>query len=561
MIDYGNDAAEKAIKKLDKRIQDVYREAEQDLQKKMDEFIRKYKIKEQKYLEQVAEGKISQADFDAWKQGQIFQGKQWRTKQRSIADVLYRSGEVSTKMINEMALGVCAENVNWAAYTIEHGFGVNFGFNLYDESTVANLIKKEPDILPKWKIDEEKNYIWNKKKLNNAVTQGIIQGEKLDEIAKRVAVGLSGSDQNLMKTFAKTAMTGAQNSGRNISYKNAQKLGINLKKEWVATLDMRTRSSHRKLDGEKAEIDEPFESEYGEIMFPGDPSANAADVYNCRCTMIADLVDYPAEEYERYDNIDGKPVKGMSYEDWAEAKKNGEDITVTGKQAVKKEKRVVQFVPAETIAQAIQRANEYGVLYAQFDGMEIERVNNILEAIEAMPKETRPKLVGNGKDVEAVTGRKLGRKSDQWYGVTYDYRPFPLNTMRLGYETTDYEGGIVVGINTTKFKTIDKLTEAKEIEQAKYQAKTGREWFWNTNGAATPHHEMGHCVWDVYGESTQWHINGKTDEWGRIAERWADESKCDILKNKEEAFAEAWAAVKTSGRMPPDYVVEFIKGI
>jgi SPP1 gp7 family putative phage head morphogenesis protein len=360
MIDYGNDAAEKAIKKLDKRIQDVYREAEQDLQKKMDEFVRKYKVKEQKYLEQVAEGKISQADFDAWKRGQVFQGRQWRTKQRSIADVLYRSGEVSTKIINEMALGVCAENVNWAAYTIEHGFGVDFGFNLYDETTVANLIKKEPDILPKWKIEKEKNYIWNKKKLNNAVTQGIIQGEKLDEIAKRVTDGLCGSNKNLMKTFASTAMTGAQNSGRNISYKNAQKLGINLKKEWLATLDMRTRSSHRKLDGKKAEIDEPFESEFGEIMYPGDPSANAADVYNCRCTMIADLVDYPAEEYERYDNIDGKPVKGMSYEEWAKAKFGEKDI-ITKSNANKKNKKrnagkgVVAGVVANTIKNVVEK--------------------------------------------------------------------------------------------------------------------------------------------------------------------------------------------------------------
>ena len=360
MHDYGNEAAEKAIKKLDKRIQDVYREAEQDLQEKMDEFVRKYKIKEQKYLEQVAEGKISQADFDAWKRGQVFQGRQWRTKQRSIADVLYRSGEVSTKIINEMALGVCAENVNYAAYTIEHGFGVNFGFNLYDESTVANLIKKEPDILPKWKIDEKKNYIWNKKKLNNAVTQGIIQGEKLDEIAKRVSTGLSGSNQNLMKTFATTAMTGAQNSGRNISYKNAQKLGINLKKEWLATLDLRTRTSHRELDGQKADIDEPFKVDGEEIRFPGDPTAKAYLIYNCRCTMVADLVDYPAEEYERYDNIDGKPIKGMSYEEWAKAKKNGEDISVNPKAKRKTRKRnagkgVVAGVVANTIKNVVEK--------------------------------------------------------------------------------------------------------------------------------------------------------------------------------------------------------------
>lgn len=52
-------------------------------------------------------------------------------------------------------------------------------------------------------------------------------------------------------------------------------------KQWDATLDGRTRDSHRRVDGEIRELDEKFSNG---LMFPGDPSGGAAEVVNCRCT-------------------------------------------------------------------------------------------------------------------------------------------------------------------------------------------------------------------------------------------------------------------------------------
>ena len=133
--------------------------------------------------------------------------------------------------------------------------------------------------------------------------------------------------------------------------------------------------------------------------------------------------------------------------------------------------------------------------------------------------------------------------------------------MQLGYDKTDYDGGIVVGLNTQKHKTLEQLTRAKEKAQQDYQRKFGREWFFNTDGRATSFHEMGHCFYDVHATSTQWKASGKTEEWGRIADAWAAKSQCDILKSHEEAFAEAWAAYHTHGRELPDDVRDFIKGL
>ena len=301
---------------LQRRIESIYREAEDDIEKKMDSFVSKYKAKESIYTEKVKSGEISQNDFDAWKAGQVFQGKQWAAKRKQIQKIIANSNQVAVGMINKTTPPVFAGGANFMAYSMENGAGVNFGFVLCDMQTVERLIKDDPKILPEWKIDEPKDYAWNERKLNNAITQGVIQGEKLDQISKRVAQSLSTQNGNTMKTFARTAMTGAQNAGAMYSMREAVDLGIDVEKEWMATFDSHTRDSHADIDGETVPIDEEFSNE---CMYPGDPGGPPAEVYNCRCTMVANLKKYPSK-YERYDNIDGRPVSSMTYDEWCEAK-------------------------------------------------------------------------------------------------------------------------------------------------------------------------------------------------------------------------------------------------
>jgi len=326
MADLGATFTDAEIAKTEKELKAVYNKAYKDILQKQKDFNEKYKVKEEKKLKQVASGQITQEEFDHWKKGQIFQGKQWEGKKKQILGTIYKTNDIATGIVNGKTHNVFAFNANYTAYDLEHGAGVNFGFELYDETTVTNLIKNDPQLLPKWKIDQPKDYTWNQKKLNRQVNLGIIEGESLDKIANRLSDALVTQNFNKMRTFARTAMTGAQNSGRQIRLEEAKKLGINLKKEWMATLDAHTRINHRELDGQKVEMEESFEIKGIKIRYPGDPLAPPAMVYNCRCTMVGDLENYPAT-YDRYDNIEGKRIKGMTYKEWEEAKKKGDDIS------------------------------------------------------------------------------------------------------------------------------------------------------------------------------------------------------------------------------------------
>ena len=324
MADLGAILTDDEIANIENNLRSVYNEAYKDILRKQQDFNRRYAAKEAIHLKDVKNGKWTQEEFDAWKAGQVFQNKQWEDKKNQILNTMYNANSTAADIINGKTKDVFTFNANYTAYQLEHGAGINFGFGLYDETSVVNLIRNDPQLLPEWKIDEPKDYVWNQKKLNRQITLGIVEGESLDKIAHRLTDALCTQNFNKMRTFARTAMTGAQNAGRQTSLEEAKKLGINVKKEWMATLDAHTRMTHRKLDGQKVDTDKSFDINGMSIRFPGDPLAPAALVYNCRCTMVGDLVNYPSE-YERYDNLNGKRISNMTYEQWeAENKKAAE---------------------------------------------------------------------------------------------------------------------------------------------------------------------------------------------------------------------------------------------
>lgn len=58
-----------------------------------------------------------------------------------------------------------------------------------------------------------------------------------------------------------------------------------LVRTWVSARDERVRGSHMRLNGLERGFDETFPGDEGEIRFPGDPDAPAAETVQCRCAL------------------------------------------------------------------------------------------------------------------------------------------------------------------------------------------------------------------------------------------------------------------------------------
>lgn len=283
MADYGTRKTDEAVKRAERRLRRVYKEAQRDIAEKLQAWQEAHKAREARYRKMVADGKMTQADFDAWMRGQVFQGKQWAARKAEIDKVLLNADKAAAKIVNEGKIGVFADNANYIGYGLEHDLRIDSGFTLYDESTVARLIQDDPQILPMPApgVVKDKAFPYYNRLMSSAITQGILQGKTIGQIARRIMEKTGESSYNSAVRNARTAYTGAQNAGRIEGLHQAQRLGIEVKKKWLATLDFRTRDTHRDLDGQVRDVDEPFSVDGDEIDFPGDPKAKPALVYNC----------------------------------------------------------------------------------------------------------------------------------------------------------------------------------------------------------------------------------------------------------------------------------------
>lgn len=126
------------------------------------------------------------------------------------------------------------------------------------------------------------------KKLNNAVrseiSRGISAGLSYNEIARNIA-NASKAPRSRAATIVRTESHRIREESRNDARDMAKKKGADVVKQWDATLDGDTRKSHRKLDGQIREVDEPFEVDGKKAMYPGDFGRPEEDI-NCRCISL-----------------------------------------------------------------------------------------------------------------------------------------------------------------------------------------------------------------------------------------------------------------------------------
>lgn len=327
MPDHGARYTDEQIAELEARLTAMYETAYKDVREKYMAFVKKFLREDKIYRQKLKDGEITKETYDAWLRGQVFQKTRWEAQLDDLAQTLTHTTQTAMDIINEAAPGVFAMNANYAEYEMERAGNIDMGFGLYDEDTVRRLVRDDPNLLPPSKVNILLEQQWNRTLINRQIGVGIISGEGIMAIADRLRRSATMS-RNQALTHARTAMTGAQNAGRIEGYHRAEKMGIKLEKEWMATLDGHTRRSHALLDGQHVPVDEPFQSILGEIMYPGDPSAHPSNVYNCRCTLVSHLIEYPSQNAKRRPNEQKlgdkevqKPIKDMTYAQWAKWKK------------------------------------------------------------------------------------------------------------------------------------------------------------------------------------------------------------------------------------------------
>lgn len=346
--DLGHRLTDRELAALERRIARLYKIAGDELQETIDAYFEKLTKRDEEMkslIGTIQNGKEwTEQDYKRWRFNQIARGERYQAMREKVAKRMTDANAVAVSYANDATPGIYSLNRNYTAYTIEQVAG-NVGFDLWDEQTVRRLMVEQPDLMPyyppKRALKRGIDLAWGRKQITASVTSSILQGKSIKGMADDLQRRITTMNRDSAIRTARTAVTGAQNAGRMDSYAAAQKMGIKLKREWVATLDNRTRHAHAMLDGQQADIDKPFKVDGYDIMFPGDTSAPGYLVYNCRCTTAAvvDGVDTSAA-HRRARNADTgqtEVISNMSYAEWAGWKKTTKQVASAGKSGIIKE--------------------------------------------------------------------------------------------------------------------------------------------------------------------------------------------------------------------------------
>jgi SPP1 gp7 family putative phage head morphogenesis protein len=383
--DLGHKLTDKELAKLERRIEKLYREAGKELQATIDAYFEQFQKRDEEMkalIGTVQNGKEwAEADYKQWRLNQIGRGERYQAMRDKVAHRATEANAVAVSYTNDATPGIYSLNRNYSAYTIEQVAG-NVGFDLWDEQTVKRLMVEQPELMPyyppKRALKRGIDLAYGKKQITASVTSSILQGKSIknmaDDLQKRITTMSRGS---AIRT-ARTAVTGAQNAGRMDSYAAAEKMGIKLKKEWLATLDARTRHSHAMLDGEQVAQDKKFSNG---CRFPGDPQGPPWEIYNCRCTLIAAVEGVDTSSAQRRAKNAGtgrnEVISDMTYSEWAGWKKR------QLKKAAKP-----SFTPAASIEEAQKYAekyvNDYKSKYTgkiDYKGIDLQYANEMNRAL------------------------------------------------------------------------------------------------------------------------------------------------------------------------------------
>ena len=127
--------------------------------------------------------------------------------------------------------------------------------------------------------------------ISSTIARGASAGASIPDIAADVDEVLSTTAttrwSNRATVIARTETLGALNTGRSDAFVAvAEELDQPFEQQWLATIDHRTRPTHRAADGQRVPVGQSFRVGGAMLRRPGDPLGPGKEVIQCRCTTL-----------------------------------------------------------------------------------------------------------------------------------------------------------------------------------------------------------------------------------------------------------------------------------
>lgn len=164
-----------------------------------------------------------------------------------------------------------------------HGQGIPLIFPI-DQEAVVSAVMQETKLSEPLYTAMGKDIADLRKKITGEISRGLSSGQMYGDISRNIASWARIPKNNAIR-IARTEAHRIQCKATADAQFRAKEKGADVVKQWDASLDGKTRTTHREMDGQIRELDEPFEANGHKAMHPGAFGRPEEDI-NCRCALL-----------------------------------------------------------------------------------------------------------------------------------------------------------------------------------------------------------------------------------------------------------------------------------
>ena len=334
MADTAHRLTDEKLEEMEKRLSAIYSRAEKTVQKKMSDYAKSIYEKSAELLQAYKDAETEDEKLEAKKEYIRFYRKLVKSKEfialsDDVADELYKANVEASAYINSQTPSIYALNYNYINAEMAKDID---GFTPQE---ITDTEAEKYSGYTQQTVDKKKDTAWNKDNLKKSVIAGSLLLLGAYAIMKRSANSTVEKNRNSASMHSEGMGTDAENKARLDGMYRASDIGVKVKKQWRATLDNRTRDSHRLIDGETIDLDDTFDNG---LKYPREPGGALSEICNCRCRLryVTPYTKYETRSarlgevrgsYKKDSSFRGTKsieIENMSYAEWMEwRKRNG----------------------------------------------------------------------------------------------------------------------------------------------------------------------------------------------------------------------------------------------
>ena len=326
MADTAHRLTDEKLEEMEKRLYAIYSRAEKTVQKKMVDYAESIDEKSAELLQAYKDAETEDEKRKAKKAyirfyRQVVKSKEFVSLSANVSDDLYKANVEASAYINSQTPSIYALNYNYINAEMAKDID---GFTPQE---ITDTEAEKYSGYTQQTVDRKKDTGWNKDNLKKSVIAGSFLMLGAYAIMKRSANSAVEKNRNSASMHNSGMGTDAENKARLDGMYRASDIGVKVQKQWRATLDNRTRDSHRSIDGETIDIDDTFGNG---LKYPREPGGALSEICNCRCRLryVTPYTKYETRSarlgevrgsYKKDSSFRGTKsieIENMSYAEW-----------------------------------------------------------------------------------------------------------------------------------------------------------------------------------------------------------------------------------------------------